>query len=123
MSFYGDSEKVLAGKLFAHSIELDYGTSGRMHSTTASRIDPMDDPEISEIVWDVLCLVYSRGKLEEGITPEEIYYKDVKRFKEKWFKEPRNKRLIKYIDDKFRVTQAECVALIGGYVNEEQSEK
>ena len=123
MSRYGDAEKILAANLFGHHIELEHGKSGRMHSTTASRIDPMDDPEISEIVWDVLCLIYSRGELEDGDTPEEIYYGDVKRFKEKWFKEPRTRRLLKYIDDKMQVVQAECVALIEGYADEDKSKK
>ena len=79
-------QSTLANDLFDWRLSLDYGDDGRRQSKHARRLNPMGDREISEIVWDVLCLVQSRDWNLSGDTCDETYMKDVKAFKEKWLK-------------------------------------
>ena len=51
----------------------------------ARRSNPMRDKQISELVFDVLCLVYSADWYLSGDTGEDTYREDVQYFKEKWF--------------------------------------
>lgn len=52
----------------------------------ARKLNPMEDKQISELVFDVLCLIYSADWYKSGDTCEDIYREDVKFFKEKWLK-------------------------------------
>lgn len=47
--------------------------------------DPMHDPEISELMYDISCLLHSLEWFESCDTSEECYAADVRAFKEKWF--------------------------------------
>ena len=50
----------------------------------ARRLNPMRDKQISELVFDVLCLIYSCDWYLSGDTSEETYREDVDFFKRKW---------------------------------------
>ena len=50
----------------------------------ARQLDPMEDKQISELVFDVLCLIYSADWYKEADIGEERYRADIKFFKEKW---------------------------------------
>lgn len=50
----------------------------------ARKLNPMEDRQLSELVFDVLCLIYSADWYKSGDTCEDIYREDVKFFKEKW---------------------------------------
>lgn len=50
------------------------------------KIDPMDDKMISELVYDVLCLIHSKDYSESGDTADDEYKADLKAFKGKWLK-------------------------------------
>ena len=52
----------------------------------ARKLNPMEDRQLSELVFDVLCLIYSADWYKSGDTCEDIYREDVKFFKEKWLK-------------------------------------
>ena len=52
----------------------------------ARKLNPMEDRQLSELVFDVLCLIYSADWYKSGDTCEDIYREDVKFFKEKWMK-------------------------------------
>lgn len=52
----------------------------------ARKLNPMEDRQLSELVFDVLCLIYSADWYESGDTCEDTYREDVKYFKEKWLK-------------------------------------
>ena len=52
----------------------------------ARRMNPMEDKQISELVFDVLCLIYSADWYRSGDTGEDTYRKDVEFFKNKWLK-------------------------------------
>lgn len=60
----------------------------------ARKLDPMEDKMLSELVYDILCLIYSADWYKSGDTGEESYRKDIKYFKQKWLK-PAGKDLIK----------------------------
>ncbi len=64
----------------------DYGESGHKYSQAARSANPMCDREISELVWDVLCLIHSCDWMRSGDTDEDTYREDVKWFKKKWLK-------------------------------------
>ena len=53
----------------------------------ARQLNPMEDKQISELVFDVLCLIYSADWYKEGDTCEDLYRSDVEFFKEKWLKQ------------------------------------
>ena len=53
----------------------------------ARKLNPMEDRQLSELVFDVLCLIYSADWYKSGDTGEDDYREDVKYFKGKWLKE------------------------------------
>lgn len=69
-----------------YDIYPDYGARGFDQSPEARRRNPLEDPELSELVYDVFCLLHSYDWYRSADTCEETYRADVKRFKEKWFK-------------------------------------
>lgn len=87
----------LCSEIFDWGVSADYGEHGFKHSNVARRINPLKDRIISELVFDVFCLLHSFDWYESGDTCEETYREDVKRFKEKWlkpFSEDRAKEII-----------------------------
>lgn len=77
--------------------------------------DPFGDIEISDLVWDVFDLIHALDYWKSGDFGEGSYREEITTFKDKWFgKGAHQKRLLKYIDEKFAQTRAECVALATG---------
>lgn len=91
----------------------DYGESGRKNSKDAARNNRLEDAEISELVYDVFCLIHSYDWYFCGDTCKETYLEDVRLFKEKWFSAVRPARLKNYIDAKIDETRKELCDLIG----------
>ena len=89
----------LATEMFGWDIQLDYGAEGHLTSKAARAINPMEDREISEIVWDVLCLIQSYDWYASADTSEEDYRADVKWFKDKWFNRTKEKSIKAYKQD------------------------
>ena len=50
----------------------------------ARQLNPMEDRQLSELVFDVLCLIYSADWYQSGDISEETYQEDVAYFKQKW---------------------------------------
>ena len=65
----------------------------------ARKLDPMEDKQLSELVFDVLCLVYSADWYKSGDTGEDTYLADVKYFKQKWLKQ-KSENIVKSEIDK-----------------------
>ena len=63
----------------------DYGDRGFNKSAYARARNPLEDSEISELVYDVFCLLHSADWYFSSDTGEETYRADIRRFKEKWF--------------------------------------
>ena len=73
-------------EIFGWTVRADYGDEGFAQSKIARKLNPLEDLVISEIVFDVFCLLHSYDWYASGDTCEETYREDVKRFKEKWLK-------------------------------------
>jgi len=76
----------------------DYGDRGFSRSKYARERNPLEDPEISELVYDVFCLLHSADWHFSGDTGENTYRADIKRFKEKWFNVPAEERVSREIE-------------------------
>ncbi len=88
----------LAYELF-HWMCPDYGEAGFSQSMSARKINPMEDKQISELCWDMLCLIHSCDWYKSGDICEDTYEKDIKYFKNKWLK-PTSQELAKREIDK-----------------------
>lgn len=84
--YLGGAESNLAYSVFKYAFQLDYGEDGRKQSKNAAKMNPMEDSQISEIVWDVFVLLRSWNYYQSGDIGEKQYRDDVKWFKDKWFK-------------------------------------
>lgn len=60
----------------------EYGASVK----EARKLNPMKDKILSEMLYDMFCLLHSFDLAESGDTNEELYRKDVLYFKQKWLK-------------------------------------
>ena len=76
----------LAHEIFGWHMSPNYGEKGFSQALEARRVNPLEDKQISELVWDVFCLLHSFDWYQSGDICEETYLADVERFKEKWFK-------------------------------------
>lgn len=63
-----------------------------------AELNPLGDPEISALVYDVFCLLHSYDWAESGDTDMDAYQKDVEIFKSRWFKKARKDRIKEMID-------------------------
>lgn len=57
-------------------------------SLIARKENPLCDKDISQLLYDVLCVMHSCDWWQSGDSNEEQYRKDVRYFKEKWFNNP-----------------------------------
>lgn len=96
---YDYSQRRLGEYLFGYSISVDYGDEGFNESKKARKINPMEDRDVSELVWDVLCLIHSKDWYDSGDTGRKDYLDDVTRFKQKWFNRPIEAVKEDYIND------------------------
>lgn len=93
------SENQLAHSMFGWSMDVDYGEDGFSQSKVARNINPLDDRELSEMLWDMLCLIHSKDYYESGDTSKERYEKDLKYFKNKWMKRSESDVIAAYKQD------------------------
>lgn len=78
-----------AREIFGWSVDVDYGLGEGAYETyvkRARRLDPMEDKQLSELVYDVFCLLHSLDWYKSGDTGEDTYLADVAYFKNKWLK-------------------------------------
>ncbi len=95
----------LCHEIFGWEVSADYGESGFRQSKIARRIDPLDDILLSELVFDVFCVLHSYDWWQSGDTCEDTYRKDVQRFKDKWLKQLPEERIKEIIDDELNLTR------------------
>lgn len=77
----------------------NYGNRGFCQSGKARRQNPLEDLVISELVYDVFCLLHSFDWYYSGDTCEETYREDVERFKDKWLATQPGARVKEIVDD------------------------
>ena len=95
----------LCHEIFGWGIYPDYGKKGFEQSKTARRLNPLEDLVMSELVFDVFCVLHSFDWYQSGDTCNETYLKDVQRFKEKWLKLLSKDRIKEIVDDELAATR------------------
>ena len=78
-------------EVFDWDVSPDYGMGDKSyhkHVNVARRMNPLEDVILSELVYDVFCLLHSCDWYKSGDTGEETYLKDVAYFKAKWLGTP-----------------------------------
>lgn len=80
-SYENDS---LAREIFGWWCSPDYGDKGFNQSLVVRQVNPLEDKLLSEMLWDIFCVLHSYDWYACGDTCEETYREDVKRFKDKW---------------------------------------
>lgn len=87
-----------ARAIFGWNMDVGYGNAGFSQSKYARRNNPLGDKMISELVWDVFCLLHSYDWYESGDICEDTYKHDLKYFKNKWLKVTPNELIQREID-------------------------
>ena len=86
-----------ASEIFGWDCDVDYGLGNARYNrnlSAARKANPLNDKQLSELVFDVFCLLHSLDWCISGDTGEDDYNADVKFFKQKWLK-PAGKDLVK----------------------------
>ena len=87
-----------AEELFGWGNYPSYGEGGFNGAKWAAKNNPLEDKEISEIAWDLLCVIHSYAYYASCDTSEEQYRSDVRYFKDKWLKPGRKETLKRLVD-------------------------
>lgn len=92
--------------------------SGGSHNYIYCRIEEdlcgrMHDAELNDLIKDIAQLAYDVEWYDSGDTGEDDYKESVARFKSKWFKQSRTKRLKGYIDKSIDDLRKEMYSLLG----------
>lgn len=95
----------LCRDIYGWSISPDYGKRGFEQSALARQLDPFDDIVMSELIFDVFCVIHSYDWWQSGDTGEKTYREDVQRFKDKWLKQIPDDRVREIIDDELNVVR------------------
>ena len=73
-----------ASEILGYHIYVGYGLDSDKHEKNYKQVvrdNPLGDPEISALVYDVFCLLHSYDWAESGDTDMDAYQKDVEIFK------------------------------------------
>ena len=103
----------LAGELFGALPYPSYGEQGADLSATARRVDPLEDKLLSELVWDVLCVLDAYDYYKSGDIGEDGYREDICRFKAKWLKPFKKDQIRKIVDEELEATKRELYMTFG----------
>lgn len=83
------------------------------------QVSKMGDRELSELIKDVAELLHDREWYLSGDYCDETWEKCARKFKQKWFKQPREDRLKTFIEQIFDEAKRECMNMIGVKNNEQ----
>ena len=97
----------LCDDIYGWEVTPYYGSRGFNQSSKARRLNPLEDLVISELVFDVFCLLHSYDWYASGDTCKETYLKDVAYFKEKWLNSLSSSYTREIIDDEIDRLRAE----------------
>lgn len=120
---FDHSQDRLARDMFGWDLELSYGKRGFSEVEKAGKINPLEDRELSKLVWDLLCVIHSYDYYISGDTGEEQYQADVQYFKDKWLKPSRKETAKRLVDEECQRLREELYKElgIGGPDNEKNS--
>ena len=107
----------LSNDLFGWKCHAGYGLGENEEYATslkeARRVNPMQDKELSELIFDVFCLLNSLDYSLSGDTCDEDYRKDVKYFKAKWLNQTQDERVKREIDKSLKEIEEELFKTFG----------
>lgn len=104
----------------------DYGLSDidvQHRSRYARKLNVLEDAQISELVYDVFCLLHSYDWYRSGDTGEETYLDDIAYFKKKWFKKPNISDIKKEIDEEIEGARESLYKQYRYLLDEKKEEK
>ena len=108
----------LCEEIFGWDLHPDYGEKGFSKSAEARKINPLKDAELSEMVYDMFCVLHSFDWCASGDTGEETYISDVSRFKKKWLKVTAEQRYKRQIDLQLEECRNDLYRIFGVEENE-----
>lgn len=92
--------EALFGDRFENRIDNHYkNVSDEKIARIARNLNPMHDRELSELMADVMCLLYGLEWFDSCDIGEEKYKECVNKFKAKWMHRTENDRLNSYLGD------------------------
>lgn len=104
----------LCGYIFGKSPDYDFAsTELQRERLDVWRRNMLEDKIISELVFDVFCLLHSYDWYASGDICQETYQKDVEQFKSKWFKLHTQKRIKELIDRSIDDAKADLYKTFG----------
>jgi hypothetical protein len=110
-----------ARAIFGWHMDVDYGKEGFSQGKNARRKNPLKDKQISELVWDVFCLLHSFDWYMEGDTSEETYKEDLKYFREKWLNVSSEELVHREIEKALTEAREDLYQIFGGEINETET--
>lgn len=102
-------------EIFGWGTDPDYNLSSekvKKSALLARKLNPLEDKELSELVFDVFCLLHSYDWYISGDTGEEDYKDDVKYFKEKWLKRSASSRIRSEIEKSVVEMKEELLSML-----------
>lgn len=93
--------------------------SGGSHNYIYCRIEDdlvgqMEDRELNDLMKDIATLAHDLEWYHSADTSRDDYRESVRKFKDKWFKQRREERLKKYIEESIQEIKEELLNMIGG---------
>lgn len=77
-------------------------------------VGQMEDRELNDLIKDIVTLAHDLEWYHSSDTSRDDYRKSVRKFKDKWFKQSREERLRKYIEEATQNIRNELLEMIGG---------
>lgn len=108
----------LAQSIYGWDMLPDYGDDGFSQAVKAWKRNPLEDKLMSELVWDVFCVLHSFDWYKSCDTCEEDYREDVERFKSKWLKGRSEDRIKEMISRELENAREELEKALGGISDE-----
>lgn len=97
--YFNYRNQSLADEIFGWNMSCRYGQYGFSQAAKARQKNPLQDKIISELTWDLLCVLYSYDYYMCADTGEDDYREDVEYFKKKWLKPMSKERMKEIIDE------------------------
>ena len=112
--FWQYENDTLAQSIYGWDMLPDYGDDGFSQAVKAWKRNPLEDKLMSELVWDVFCVLHSFDWYRSADTCEEGYREDVERFKKKWLKGISEDRVKEMISRELETAREELEKALGG---------
>ena len=116
--FWEYDNDTLAQSIYGWDMLPDYGEDGFSQSPKAWKRNPLEDKLMSELVWDVFCVLHSFDWYRSADTCEEGYREDVERFKKKWLKGISEDRVKEMVARELDTAKEELEKVFGGIRHE-----